>query len=259
MNRGQKRARRTRASMLDVRAVEAVKRFVRVLARCGCPPKDIAAEVAQACYAVPKSWIYSPRVAIRDLDAAAHIVTLWYSDPRCLDPAGNPRPLPLRGLSPSVESLLFEVDRTLDPHDVLRHLLRRKVLRRVRTRYVPRERLVSFRGAGAPHYVRCLRVLGSMLRTLEHNNEPERTTPGWFEVTAVNSRLPVSACKGFDDRLRKQGMRLLAPLDGYMHNRERTRKKGEGTVCMGVGIYQFVEDSLPGRRGVRRPPGRSRQ
>ena len=71
-------------------------------------------------------------------------------------------------------------------------------------------------------------------------------------MIAVNSHLPVSARKGFEDRLRKQAMRLLVPMDGYMHDRQRAGKKGERAVCMGVGIYQFVEDSVPNRRSGQR-------
>ena len=43
-------ARTGTSSSLDARALEAVGRFVRVLARCGCTPADIAREVARACW-----------------------------------------------------------------------------------------------------------------------------------------------------------------------------------------------------------------
>jgi hypothetical protein len=240
------------SSTLDGRAIEAATRFVRVLARCGCAPKDIAREVLRACRKVPRSWAKNAIATVRGMDAAAHIVTLWYSEPAYLDSRGNPRPLPLRGPGASLESLLEQVDRKLDTQEVLRHLLRRQVLRRFGSRYLPRERLVSFRGTGAPYHSRSLRGLVSMLRTLEHNSEPERSTPGWFEVIAVNPRFPMSSRAAFDERLRRLGMRWLVQIDADMHRRERSRRKGERTVPLGVGIYRFEESPLTLRRAVRR-------
>ena len=83
-----------RASTLDARAVEVVARFVRILARCGCTPEDIGREVLKACRQVPKSWARNAMAAVRDMDAAAHVLTLWFSDPAYLDARGNPRPWP---------------------------------------------------------------------------------------------------------------------------------------------------------------------
>jgi Family of unknown function (DUF6502) len=244
---------RTRTSTLDALAVEAVIRFVRVLARRGCTPQDIGQEVLNACREVPKSWAQNAMAAVREMDAAAHVLTLWFSDPAYLDSRGNPLPLPLRGGGRSLEALVLRVDRRLDAQEVLRHLLRREVLRRVRSRYLPRDRLVSFRGSGAPYHSRSVRGLVSMLRTLEHNSEPQRSTPGWFEVIALNSRFPVKAREAFDKRVRHLGMHLLSQFDADMHRRERARKRGERTVPLGVGIYLFEEEPLPpGRRRVKR-------
>jgi hypothetical protein len=251
LRRGMRRG--IRSSTLDALGREAIARFVRVLARYGCTPSDIGQEVLRACRKVPKSWARNTMVAVPEMDAAAHVLTLWFSDPTYLDSSGNPLPLPLRGPRRSLEALVLRIDRKLQAQEVLRHLLRRQVLRCVRRNYyLPRDRLVSFRGTGAPYYSRSVRGLLSMLRTLEHNNEPERSTPGWFEVIAVNPRFPVSARGAFDKRFREQGMRLLAHADADMHRQERRRKKGERTVPLGVGIYLFEEKPLPRARRVQR-------
>jgi hypothetical protein len=242
-----------RTSTLDSQAIEAVVRFVRVLARCGCTPKDIAQEVLKAGCEVPKSWARTARTLIREMDAAAHIVTVWFSEPTYLDPKGNPKPLPLHGSGPSIESLAMRVDRGLRAKDVLRHLIDTRALRRVGTRYIPRNRLVSFRGSGGLYHSRSLRGLLAMLRTLEHNSAPERSTPGWFEVYSMNPRFPAKDRAAFDKRLRRLGMRFLVQIDADMHRRERRRKKGERTVPLGVAIYRFEEQRLQGRSRRRRP------
>jgi len=242
-----------RTSTLDSQAVEAVVRFVRVLARCGCTPKDIAQEVLKAGREVPKSWAQTARTLTPEMDAAAHIVTVWFSEPTYLDPKGNPKPLPLHGSGPSIESLAMRVDRTLRVKDVLRHLIDTRTLRRVGTRFVPRDRLVSIRGSGGIYHSRSLRGLLAMLRTREHNSAPERSTPGWFDVYSKNPRFPVKDRAAFDKRLRRLGMRFLVQIDSDMHRRERRRKKGERTVPLGVAIYRFEEQPLQSRPRRRRP------
>jgi Family of unknown function (DUF6502) len=242
-----------RTSTLDSQAIEAVVRFVRVLARCGCTPKDIAQEVLKAGREVPKSWAQTARSAIREIDVAVHVLTVWFAEPAYLDPKGNPRPLPLHGPGLSLEALSMRVDRSLDPQKVLRHLLDTRALRRLGTRYVPRDRLVSFRGSGGPDYSRSLRGLLAMLRTIEHNTAPARSTPGWFEVYALNPCFPAKDRAAFDRRLRQLGMRFLVQIDSDMHRRERRRKKGERTVPLGVAIYRFEEQPLHSRSRRRRP------
>jgi len=248
-----RRRRSERASTLDARAAEVVARFVRILARCGCTPEDIGREVLKACRQVPKSWVRNAMAAVRDMDAAAHVLTLWFSDPAYLDARGNPRPLALRGPQSSLEALVLRVDPKLQAAEVLRYLQRPDVLRRAGTRYLPPpDRVLSFRGSGGPYNSRSLRSLSLMLRTLEHNSEPERSTPGWFEVFALNPRLPMSALAAFDRRVRRLGMRLLVRPDADMHRRERARQRGERTVPVGVGIYRFEEEPVPRERGATR-------
>ena len=240
-------AERGHSSTLDSRALEAVDRFVRVLARCGCTPDDIGREVVRACRRVPKSWAPKAMAALREMDDASHVLTLWFSDPAYLDSAGNPLPLSLRGAGGSLEALARRVDHKLEAREVLNYLSERGALRRVGKRYVPKDRVLSLRGAGGPDNFRNLRGLLGMLRTLEHNGQPRRRVPGWFEVFAENPRFPVSARAAFDRRLRRWGTKFLLQLDGDMHRRERARRPGERTVRLGVGVYRFEDDQIESR------------
>jgi hypothetical protein len=233
-----------------------VARFVRVLARCGCAPNEIGKEVLKACREIPKSWAQNPKATVPEMDAAAHALTLWFSDPAYLDASGNPRPLPVRGAAPSLESLSLRFDPKLDVQEVLRHLRRPSVLRRVGARHVPRDRVLSFRGSGSPYHSRSLRTLLAMLSTLEHNSGPRRSTPGWFEVFAVNPRIPVSQVPGFDQRLRRRGNGFIVETDADLLSCERARKANEPTVCVGVGVYRFEEQPLPRERPTRSSKGR---
>jgi Family of unknown function (DUF6502) len=255
---GPNRSHGASPSALDAGAQEAVARFVRVLARCRCTPQQIAQEVLKACRQVPSSWAQTPKAAVSEMDAAAHVLTLWFQDPAYLDSKGNPQPLRSHGGERSLEALARQVDPKLDVDKILAHLLRRAVLRRSGPLYLPRDRVLMFRGSGPPYHARSLRALVAMLGTLEHNARPRRSTPGWYEVFAVNARVPLSAIPEFDRWLRRHGDRLLEQADGKLHGYEQKRREGERTVHIGAGLYRIGEDAPPPKRRTRRlKPGRN--
>ncbi len=239
-----------RASTLDARSKEIIGSVVRVLARSGCNPRDIAAEAEKTCREVSTSWVPPARVALSPLEAAGHVLTLWFCEAAYTDARGKPRPLPVRG-ERSLEALVLQVDASLEVDEVLGHLLPRGVLRRHGTRYVPRRR-VLFVGGSGPYHVRVVDRVAAMLRTLEHNSEPGRTTPKWYERVAANARFPVSQRAEFDKRLRESLDAILARFDAEMHEKNRRRKKGEPTVGLQIGVYvSEYEPSLPEPRATR--------
>ena len=238
-----------RSSALDPRAAEAAARFVRVLARAGCAPEEIGRAVLRACRTIPASWRRHARAEIPTVDAAAHVLTLWHSDPAYLDARGRPRALPLGEKGPSMETLLRRADPELHLSEVLPHLLHTRAVRRLGNgRFLPNDRALSFQGFGEPYHSRGVRGLLAMLRTLDHNSSPARQVPKWFEMFALNAHFPVSARPAFDDRIRSRGRKFLFQTDTDMHRRERARRKGEPTVPLGVGIYVFEELPFRGRK-----------
>jgi hypothetical protein len=237
-------------SELDARAREAMRCFVRVLARCGCAPRIIEYEIGKACREIPKSWWR--KADVHDRGAPAHVMTLWFSDPEYLDARGNPKPLPLRGRL-SIEALARHVDLTLDARDAVRYLLRGGGLRRIGRRYVPRDRVLIFRGPEGLNHFERLRGLCGLLSTMDYNSQPIRERVGRFDVLSWNPRFPVAARSGFDKRLRHRANRFLVQMDADLHRQERARKKGERTLPFGVGVYRFEEAPLPPRRRRRHP------
>ena len=239
------------AFTLEPQVRSAVRRFVRVLARCGCAPQAIEEEVSKVCRQIPKSWLH--RADLRDSVDPGHVMTLWFSDPAYLDPRGRPRPLPLRGPALSLEGLVHRVDPKFDVRYIVRYLMHGGGLKRIGARYVPKGRVVIYRGRESQTPV--LRGLFGLLRTLEHNTQRVGLAPGWLELSTRNPYFPVSAAEGFERRLRQRVNRLLVQIDADMHRRECGRKKGERSVRMGVGVYQYEEAPPPMRRS-RRAGGR---
>jgi hypothetical protein len=250
--RGGRRARKTSRAApriqggvpLDATALEAIERFVRVLARCGGAPIDILRAFSRACRRIPKDLSERDGRAQRELSDASHILTVWFSDPLYLDREGAPIRLPFQGAAPSLHALIRRIDRSVKPEEVLRYLLRTKAVQRIGSRYVPRSRVLSLRGSQGPDSFRNLRSLVGILRTLEHNMKPKSEVPSWFEYFAENPRFPISARGAFDKHLDELGMEFLHALDTEMHRRELRRQPGERTVRMGVGIYRFEDDEL---------------
>ena len=252
------RPRRGGAGRFDRETRQALRSFVRLLARAGCTPEAIEAEVRRTCEQVPKSWLEARERF--DTEVPGHVLTLWFSDPDYLDRLGNPRPLPIRGASLSLESLVRRVDPKLEVQAVARYLRRGRTLRRLGNRYVPRDRTVIFRSCDDLRPV--LGGLFGLLKTLEPSSSGARIGRGTLQRYAANPRVPLSAVPGLEERVRQFASRLLVRFDADMHHRELAARKGEPTVRMGIGVYQFVDElrrpthtrahAQPVRRGVRR-------
>jgi hypothetical protein len=254
MNRTSSKGARARGGAARVPTLEpqvrqAVHRFVRVLAHCGCNPQAIEHEVMKACRRIPVSWL--SQADLRESLDPAHVMTLWFSDPACLDPLGRPRALPLRGSPVSLETLAHRIDPNLDVRFVVRYLEHGGALKRFGNRYLPKDRFLILRGR--ERMTPFLRGLFGLLKTLEHNSQCRGRTAGWLERFSINPSLPVSAVRSFDKRLRVLINSLLVKVDADMHRHECAARKGERTVRMGVGVYRFEEEPAP------RPQGRSRR
>jgi Family of unknown function (DUF6502) len=254
------RSARARASAVSL-ALEphvrlAVQRFVKVLSRCGCAPRALVHEVSRTCRMIPGSRRH--QADLRDSPDLGHVMTLWFSDPNCLDERGSPRALPLRGAGLSIEALARQVDSELDVREFLRFLIRGGAVKRVGRLYVPRDRVTIHRGRES--MTPFLRGLFGLLKTLEYNSRRGRSARGRLELYSRNPRFPASAIEAFDKRIRHLAHPVLVQIDADMHQRERARRKGERTVRMGVGIYRFEEDAPPRSvsRARRRGPRRGR-
>jgi len=251
-------------SALSPLAVEAIERFVGVLAQCGGLPPDLLAVFKVACQRIPPKTVADAKQLIPEMSDASHVLTLWYSDPNYTDGRGDPLPLKIKGAPPSLEDLVQRVNSDLRVEELLRYLLRVQALQKKGTLVVPRGRSIELRGTGGPTHFRNLRALTAMLRTLEHNSKPEPLASSWFEVFAENPRFPRSAQTAFDARLRRRGLEFLQDIDADMHRRELARKPGERCVRIGVGIYRFEEDVGPDAgpdavSGTLRRPNRRRR
>lgn len=253
---GERRAESPRS--FESLAVEAIERMVRVLVRRGVTRKTIEGGFRRAWRRIPKSAYESGARTEREFLDVSHVLSVWFVDPMYVDSNGEPLHLSVAGPAPSLSTLVQHVDPALKVDQVLEHLLKFDAVRKIGDRYAARSRALALRGTGAPTHAHSLRGLLGLLRTLEHNVEPERKAPTWFEYFAENPRFPVRAREDFDAAFRPVAMRFLGDWDSRMLTDERKAKPGEPTVRIGVGVYRYEEESPPvaPKRARKRPTRR---
>jgi len=232
-----KKTEQRKARSLDPLAREAIDCLASIVARCGYSPDEVWRRVKWKCDRIPKSVTAQGNGTSRTADAAAHILTLWFNERGYAFPNGEPRPLPERGPAPSIEALVQRVGANLT-HDVaMKYLLDTRSLRKVESRYVPRTELVSHRGNPDSQRAHHMRTLADFLRTLEHNTQPRRSAPSWFQFAADNHEFPVSERHAFHAYMMKSGSAFLKDKDSVMYRLAQRRRPGGRTVPMTVCVY----------------------
>ena len=228
--------------------LEAIDRFVQLLARMGTPSRELKDAIAKAC--ARHSQAFEGRKARYLLETqAAHILTIWFSEPMYVDRDGAPIPLPARGVGPSIEALTASLGEAVPTPEVIRYLLKAKALKRRGSKYVPQKRDALFQGPGVTGRYRNLLPLLGMLSTLLHNSSPHEDARNWFEVRAYNPKLPRRARGQFASKVSRLAMEFLKVCDEDLHRWERTVKPGEPTVHTGIGVYQYEEPVPSGTEG----------
>lgn len=249
---------------MDAAGRRAIEQFVNVLRRCGYDRARILEAVRSATQAQPSDHPHTPRAGEPEFRDAPHLMTVWHADPSYTDRRGHPRPLRLRGAAPSFESLVRRVSRSRRVEDMLQYLLRAGAVGKIRGRYVARTPWVSLRGMRNETSARSLRGLRGMLSNYEHNLLPRDQVESWFEYTAENDRFPVSQEGALADFLLKDCMASLRRVDAFMLMCEQTRKAGEPTMHVGVGMYRYhdqdsAQRKRPSSPRVNRPPSSVRR
>jgi len=223
---------------LDPVGREALELVARAFARCGFVPSDTAQTFKQICEQLPRTVGRHGTGSSDQSDDAAHVLTLWFTEPEYLM-EGDPRPLSVRGGAPSIENLVRRIKPRLSVDAVMEYLLATRTLRRVGRRYIPRARAVRHRGSPRSQSARSLRILLGLLRNIEHNARPRRAGPSWPEFTADCPRFPVRLRPAFNIRAEKEALATTRQKDAEMRRAESSRRPGEPTVPLSIGIYVF--------------------
>jgi hypothetical protein len=238
-------------------ALAAITRFARVLALTGISRKKMASAFQDACARLPESLFQSGRTLNHELLESGHVLSVWLSDPNYLDQDGQPRAIRLRGASPSLEALIDRVSSELQIDQVVKYLLRTGSISKVGRRYAVRRTSVSVSRDPELAYAHGLQTVLALLHTIENNAPPIKDRHFCFEYTASNRQFPTRLRAEFDTRLRRLGTDFLRRLDADMSRAEDSRRPGEPTLRMTVGLFQSEENNH--RSAIRAPRASARK
>ena len=167
----------------------------------------------------------------------AHLLSIWRSE-RPYIHRGKPRPLPLRGPAPSMESLIHEAAPNLDLTTAMRLLNAANVLEKRGQRFLYRTDVVGMRGS-AYQAQQNLELLDAVTINLDHNAAPAAWWPSWRAQAAECPRFPIRELPRLRSYIFKQSEHHLRDIDDYMLRLEKLREPSEPTTRAGVQVTQY--------------------
>jgi hypothetical protein len=172
-----------------------------------------------------------------------HILTLWRFDRRYLQ-EGRPRPLPLKGPEPSLQSLIHEVNPRLSFQGTIHVLRSCRLLRRAGHRlYLPKDIMVRTRGTPyqAPQQ---LTTLAAVLTNFDHNAATVKLWSSWLDQGAECPNFPISKLPEWEDYLFSQSREQLSDYNAFLHRMELSRDPLEPTTRVGIRFLQYERSHL---------------
>lgn len=192
--------------------------------------------------------LVSPRSNV-DLAFAGMILDAWHRNRRYIDSNAQPKAIPLKGKTPSVEALIRAEGVSGDPAALARRLKSLKlVVRFGRNRYKPANRFAIVAEPNSLVQQHAVRSLSSLLKTIKTNLAESRTTSGLIERTAEVPDLPVEWVPDFREFSRAQGWALLSTLNDWLESRRARRKTRHTGKTTSAGVHVFAYLGPPSRR-----------
>jgi hypothetical protein len=222
---------------LDPEVVQGLVAHLILLRRCGYSSADIESAIRLTADWLARSPPGSGTAARSDIDDPAHVISVWRSNGAYLR-KGKPRPLPLRGPPPSLQSLVREVNPYLDFDAVVKYFEESDSLVKVKGGYIPRGPSISTRGS-ARHAAHQLRTLDGQLINTDHNSMPRSAWPSWYDFTAETAQFPVSKLKALQLFGWKQANLFVTTMDEYLTHQERARDPNEPTIRVAWTVNEF--------------------
>ena len=185
------------------------------------------------------------------LTTAALVLDAWHRDRRYLNTRGTPKPVPLRGPTPSVEALirLQKVrERTSDVAQSLKAV--RLIVPCGRTLYKPASDVAVISARDPLVLQHAARALSTLLETVGQNVSATRNLPPLIERFAEVPDLPRKHIPEFQTFTQVQGRTFLRTVNDWLESRRArrsSRRRVNGTVRAGIHTYAYVATKQPRR------------
>lgn len=225
--------------------------------RSGLPPALLRSVLEQRLAAAGGRASATRRPG-RSIDRSLYVVVpkvtkRWHQNLRLLDDQGNPRPLPLRGAAPSVESLI----RAEKPRDgvvpVLRFLQDAQLIQRRGRGWVPAASEVIMKQLSPTVVEYSTTAVLRLLETMNSNLGEGPSSIDLIERCAMAEDFPPEAIEDFQRVVREHGAEFLSTMDNWMTARgakpepvkgRRSQAKSRG---LDVAVHLFAWVQPPGR------------
>jgi hypothetical protein len=178
----------------------------------------------------------------------AEVLSGWHLDPEFVGPSEQPKVLPAKGATASLDALLDRYAGDLPHRALIKELVRRNLIERVgRDAYRVLERDYT-RAPQDPDIVRQLGVaLHDHGATLAHNLDTERSDDARFEAMATTTRLAPRYARAFAELAATRGHELLEEMDAWLASHEIKEPNDAGGIRMGIGLYLIKDTNRRGR------------
>jgi hypothetical protein len=263
---------KSRKNELNAACRHLLRPLVRILLREGLAYGEFA-EIAKSVYAEVAREDFTPqgekasdsRVAIltgltrkevkrlRESDAvpktvshvnrATRVLSGWHQDVEFTGADGRPLPLPLDGKHPSFTALVRRYSGDMPPKTMLEELQRVHAIECTDDGYIhalSRAYLPNYGNASGIHELGA--ALHDLATTIDHNVDPDRKGPRYFQRMVSNERVRAPSLPLFRRIVGERGQQLLETLDDWLSAHEVSAsedKDRRDSVRTGVGIYFF--------------------
>jgi hypothetical protein len=238
-----------------VYAEEVLRETAQLLVTTGHAPQALVRRFGVICGEISAPAREFDPQEVPYFSGLSHIIAHWYTDPKYLDAADKPRPLPLHARGVSLASLIRRVFPQKDANEVAHSLVASGAVRRAGTRYVPVRRHVWWARTGPSVHVHGLTSLMGMLRTVGHNISRTQEEATLLERAATNPYIPIRVLPTIHRRIKREVSGLLVKLDGLLRLYE-VAPGSEPTTRVGVGAYAYEDPIVTGSRPGDPPPRR---
>lgn len=187
-----------------------------------------------------------------DLAFAGMILDAWHRNRRYVDRKAQPKAIPLKGKTPSVEALIRAERVAGDPMALVERLKSLKLIVRCgRSHYKPANRFAVVAEPNSLVQQHAVRSLSTLLKTIKENLAEAQASRGLIERTAEVPDLPVECVEEFRAFARSQGWALLSTLNDWLESRRARRKGNRTRGTVGAGVHVFAYLGNPTRRRLR--------
>ena len=232
---------------MDAIGRDNVERFADTMKQAGYSEQALTAHFERCVAKAPRSRTY-PKVQTKpSLHDTGQVVTLWESDPDCVDEEGKPKALPIRGPAPSVEALLKRARPDMPLEEALDFFQRTRALRKVGQKLIPTDESVIHSTESETLAAHHVLVLNQVLRNFAFNAKAAPGEPRWIQRVAECPDFPANQLPWLLKDFAIQARRFITSYDQTMTRIARKADSNTPRVRPAINLI-FVVD----------PPARNR-